>query len=258
MDLKLQSKLFIVGGATSGFGKAITIQLINEGAHVIGVARNEDKLLDLQKEYPKNLSIVAGDISEEETIDVLYDLVDEESLEGMVINAGGPPATRAVETTMAQWDDAYKGVLRWKIYMVNKFLQKFLDQNYGRILFIESQSVKQPVDNLVLSNSLRMAVVGFAKTLSQEIGKTGVTLNIMAPGFHMTPAAQRVIKKKSETEGMTLEEAQKAIEANISAKEMGKTEDFASLAAWLLSPHSQYINGQTITVDGGSVKGSFG
>lgn len=258
MDLSIKDKLFIVGGATSGFGKSITERLIAEGAKVFAVARKEDRLEDLKKRYAGQLEYIAGNISEDKTIDAIYKKTKDQEITGMVINAGGPPATQAIETTMKQWDEAYQSVLRWKIYMVKKFLPHFLENKYGRIVFIESASVKQPVDNLVLSNSLRMAVVGYVKTLSQEIGKTGVTLNIMAPGFHMTPAAERVIVKKSETENISFEEAKKAIEANIKAKEMGSTDDFAILGAWLLSPFSQYINGQTISVDGGIVKSSFG
>ena len=103
-----------------------------------------------------------------------------------------------------------------------------------------------------------MAVVGYVKTLSQEIARSGVTVTILAPGFHQTPAAERVVKKRSDSTGISLENAEKEILDTIPMNRMGATEDFGSLAAWLLSPHSSYISGQTISVDGGAVLGVFG
>jgi 3-oxoacyl-[acyl-carrier protein] reductase len=103
-----------------------------------------------------------------------------------------------LETNLDDWDTAYNSLLRWKVELIKALLPTFQNQNYGRIVFIESMSVKQPVANLVLSNSLRLAVVGFVKTLSQEVSKDGITVNILAPGFHDTPAAQRLFVKRSE------------------------------------------------------------
>lgn len=119
-------------------------------------------------------------------------------------------------------------------------------------------SVKQPVENLVLSNSLRLSVVGFVKTLSQEIADRGITLNILAPGYHDTQAMQRLFVKKSQVQNISVEEAGKQFEDEIKMGKMGNPDEFASLAIWLLSPHSRYITGQTISVDGGLIKSVFG
>ena len=133
-----------------------------------------------------------------------------------------------------------------------------IEHGYGRILFIESYTVKQPLDNLVLSNSLRVAVVGMAKTLSQEIARSGVTLNIIGPGFHNTPAIDRIYKKKAEQTGIPFDEVRATAIQQIPVGALGEAVDFASLAIWLLSPLSRFITGQTITVDGGAVKGIMG
>jgi 3-oxoacyl-[acyl-carrier protein] reductase len=159
---------------------------------------------------------------------------------------------------MEDWDRAYKQVLRWKVDLAHTFLPLFEKNNYGRYLFIESISVKQPVPNLVLSTSLRMAVTGFVKTLSDEIALKGITANVMAPGMHMTPALERVIRKSSEVNGISFEEAKEKIIDNIPVKKTGGVDDFGSLALWLLSPWSSYITGQTISVDGGAVRGAMG
>lgn len=258
MDLQLRDQLFLVGGATAGFGNAVARHLIGEGARVIAVARNPENLSEFASQFPEQVEAINGDITDSEMTDQIVEYIGDRRLDGMLVNAGGPPAKPALETTMEDWDLAWFTVARWKIDLVMKLIPKFRKQKYGRILFVESISVKQPVENLVLSNSIRMAVVGFAKTLSQEVGKEGITLNIMAPGFHETQAVKRVLNKKAETSGTTYEQIQQNLEKSIPVGRMGNADDFGSLAAWLLSPHSAYITGQTISVDGGVMGGSFG
>lgn len=254
MDLQLKNKRFIVSGATSGFGKAIAEALIKEGAHIIAIARGEEKLKALQSAAPTQVQIITGNISDSNIITQVVDAVEGKELHGMVVNAGGPPAKTVLETSLEDWDDAYKNILRWKVAITQAIVPKMIGQHYGRIVYIESSSVKQPLENLVLSNSLRVAVVGMVKTLSQEIAGTGVTLNILGPGSHNTPAIDRIYQKKSEQTGLPFEEVkQKAIQ-QIPVGALGEANDFASLALWLLSPMSRYVTGETITVDGGMVK----
>lgn len=254
MDLQLKDKLFIVGGATSGFGKAIAEALLEEGAYIISVARGEEKLQALKNRVPGRVETVAGDISDSTVIAQIVAAIDGRQVHGMVVNAGGPPAKTVLETTLEDWDTAYRSLLRWKVEITQAIVPLMMKQGYGRIVYIESVSVKQPLENLALSNSLRVAVVGMVKTLSQEIARSGVTLNILGPGSHNTPAINRIYTKKSEQTGLPFEEVRtKAIE-QIPVGALGEASDLASLALWLLSPLSRYITGQTITVDGGSVK----
>lgn len=255
MNLHLQSQLFIVGGATSGFGKAIAEALIAEGAQIIAVARGEEKLQALQQTAPGQVETLAADISEESVPGLLKEILGQRTLHGIVVNAGGPPAKTVLETSLQDWDEAYQKILRWKVALTQTFVPAMMEKGYGRMLFIESASVKQPLENLVLSNSLRVAVVGMVKTLSQEIARSGVTLNILGPGSHNTPAIDRIYHKKSEQTGLSFEEVKEKAVAQIPVGFLGEATDFASLALWLLSPYSRYITGQTITVDGGSVKG---
>ncbi|HTL10692.1 MAG TPA: SDR family oxidoreductase [Chitinophagaceae bacterium] len=258
MDLHIKDQLFVVGGATSGFGRAIALQLLQEGAHIIAVARSADQLSDLAAIAPNRVSTVATDVTSPELSDKIIASIANRSLHGVLINAGGPPAKTFMETTLEDWDNAYNTLLRWKVSLTKALLPLLQQQQYGRVLYIESSSVKQPLENLVLSNSLRLAVVGFVKTLSQEIAASGVTLNIMAPGSHDTPAIQRVYNKKAEQAGISPAAAREKGIQQIPVGRLGKADDFASLAAWLLSPAAGYITGQTITVDGGTVKSIFG
>lgn len=258
MDLNINNKLFIVCGASSGLGKGVATSLLAEQAKVIAIARDHVKLDKLAEEFPGLVEVVTGDITSRETMIAVMDKLGNRHLDGVCINAGGPPAKSFLETELEDWDQAYRIILKWKVEFTKLLLPLFRKQEYGRFLYIESESVKQPIENLVLSNSLRLSVIGFVKTLSQEIAHEGITLNVLAPGFHDTPAAQRLFVKRSEVENISLEQAREKYEKQIKVGRMGDTREFGMLAAWLLSPHSGYITGQTITVDGGAVKGTMG
>jgi 3-oxoacyl-[acyl-carrier protein] reductase len=257
MDLQIRDKLFIVTGASSGFGKAISLALAGEKARVIAVARGMEKLDELRAESP-DIETLSLDITLPESLDSLVETLGGRDVSGIVVNAGGPPAKAFLETDMGDWDQAYRTVLRWKVDLTKRILPFFEKNNYGRYVYIESVSVKQPVPNLVLSTSLRLAVTGFVKTFSDEIAHRGITANIMAPGFHMTPALERVIHKNSEVRGIPYEESIQQMLENVPVRKIGKLVDFASLAVWLLSPLSSYLTGQTISVEGGSVRGTMG
>jgi len=258
MDLKLKGQTFIVTGATSGFGRAVAEQLMEHEATVYGVARRGELLSELKYKYDSRFEYLEADITEEDTVDKIIDFIGVTQINGVFVNAGGPPAKSFIETDLTDWDKAYDSLLRWKVDLVKKLLPKFLDNNYGRILFLESSSVKQPIENLALSTSLRMAVVGMAKTLSQEVANKGITVNVLAPGAHNTQAIERLILKKSEIEGTTYDETKSLFEKNTKVGFMGEADDLASLSLWLLSPISKYITGQTISVSGGSIQGVFG
>jgi len=258
MDLKLDKQRFIVCGASSGFGEAIARQLINEGADVVLVARRGNLLRDKFSHYEDQTTIIEGSILYDDTLKKIEKSVQKKPFHGIVLNAGGPPTGTPLKTDMADWDAAWQLVMRWKIDLTLRLAPLLVENKYGRILFIESQSVKQPLPALTLSNSFRAGVVGFAKSLALEIADKGVTVNVLAPGSHETPAIERVIKNNSSLKGVSYDKAKEEMVANIPVKRMGKAEEIASLAAWLLSPHSGYVTGQTISHDGGSIQGIFG
>lgn len=258
MDLAIKNQLFLVGGATSGFGKAIATTIVQEGGKIIAVARNNEKLQDLKSTSPERVTTIAGDITQMNTIEEIIQTIGSAQIHGAMINAGGPPAKTFMETSAADWDTAYQNILRWKVLLTQQLVPLMKPHQYGRLLYIESSSVKQPLENLVLSNSLRLAVVGFVKTLSQEIARTGITLNILGPGSHDTPAIERLYNKKAEQTGLSAADAKQQGIQQIPLGRLGNPDDFASLATWLLSPASGYITGQTISVDGGMIKSIFG
>ncbi|MEM6317573.1 MAG: SDR family oxidoreductase [Bacteroidota bacterium] len=257
MYLQISNQLFIVGGATSGFGGAIAQKLVEEGANIIAVARTADKLKAFKKKYKKQVEVVTGDLTKPKTLTKLLKKVGDRHLAGALINAGGPPANPAMEATLEQWDGAYQSVLRWKVDLTKRLMPKLIDQNYGRLVFIESVSVKQPIPNLVLSNSIRMAVVGFVKTLSEEVVQHGVTMNIIGPGYHDTSAVDRIFNKRAEQTGKTAETVRAEFVNSMKIGHLGQPADLGELAVWLLSPSSRFVTGQTIVVDGGYMNGVY-
>lgn len=258
MDLEIRNKLFVIGGAGAGFGKAISEALAKEGAMVLAISRTEKKLIALKDSYPDNIQYLCLDIFAEDAQREILNEINGKELSGVLINAGGPPAGNFFEIDMKQWEEAWETVVKWKIALTKKIIPLFRRQQYGRLLYIESVSVKQPIKNLILSNALRPAILGFVKSLSQEVAKDGITANILAPGSHNTDALKRLFVKKSELEGIALEKVRAAWEKEIPVGRMAEAGEIASIALWLLSLLSRYVTGQTITHDGGVVKGIFG
>ena len=257
MDLQIAQQTFIVCGATSGFGHATAKALLKEGATVIGIARHTDKLKKLAEIHKQNFIPLTGDLTTQKTIDEVASEARKHDIDGILINSAGPPAKSFAETRIEDWDTAYQNLLRWKVDLTQKLIPHFTKKEYGRIVYIESASVKQPIENLVLSTSIRLAIVGMMKTLSQEISGQNITVNTIAPGSHETPAIERLIKKKSETDGLSYDDARQKMINNIPAKKMGDPEKLGTLAAWLLSPLSEFVTGQVYALEGGNVKSTL-
>jgi 3-oxoacyl-[acyl-carrier protein] reductase len=130
-------------------------------------------------------------------------------------------------------------------------------KGYGRFVYLESASIKQPIENLVLSNTMRMAVAGFVKTISGEMAGKGITFNMLAPGFHETDAVKRIFVNKAKMTGQSAEEIKQGMIKNTPVQKMGDPNDLASLALWLLSPRAGFVTGHVYTLDGGIVKGNL-
>jgi len=258
MDIRLDDKFFIVTGASSGFGEAIARKLIAEGASVLAVARSSEKLEKLKVDCGSKLETMIQDVTADNFPERLVDRINGRIPSGMVVNAGGPPSGGFFDTSPESWIKAYNDLVSWKVKILSKLVPLFIQAGYGRIVMIESVSVKQPVDGLILSNTFRPAIVGMARTLATEIAGFGITINILAPGYHETAAMQRLFIRKSNELGISLDDARRQFIADTGMGKMGNPVDFAELAVWLLSPSSGFITGQVISVAGNLVKGILG
>ncbi|MEM7571492.1 MAG: SDR family oxidoreductase [Bacteroidota bacterium] len=254
MDLQIKNKLIAVGGATAGLGRAIAEQLLAEGAQVIGIARSHDQLQAMAEQWDGRFEGFRADFTDNEDVDRLIKKLDESAVYGICFNAGGPPPKPLLETDMEAWDAAYQLTLRWKIKLAKSLLPGMLQRQAGRMVFVESVSIKQPINNLVLSNAFRAAVAGFVRSLANENGGQGVTFNIVAPGYHATHRITAVLQQAADLQGISLQEAEAQFVEQVPVGALGEPADLASLVAWLMSSNSRYLTGQTITVDGGLVR----
>jgi 3-oxoacyl-[acyl-carrier protein] reductase len=258
MELNLKDRFFVVTGASSGFGEAILRQLVGEGARVLAVARRTSLLHGLAAELGSLCEILSADVMMEDFPDQLNEKLNGRIPDGILLNAGGPPAGSFLEISPETWIRSFHDIFLWKAALLKIMIPLFTQRKYGRILIIESVSVKQPVEGLILSNSLRPAVVGMARSLADEVSADGITINILAPGYHETNAMKRLFKRKSEVSGLSEEEASEMFAKETGMNKLGNPADFAKLAVWLLSEHSSFVTGQVISVAGNQVKGIFG
>ena len=176
-------------------------------------------------------------------------------LDVLVANTGGPPTGTHETLTLEDWDRATALLLRSTVELVGAALPGMKERGWGRVLVVTSVAVKQPVDNLMLSNSLRGAVTGYAKTLAGEVAGTGVTVNTILPGFTATERILELNRANAEREGVPLDEVRARLEASIPLGRLAEPEEFAALAAFLASERAAYITGAALAVDGGWLRG---
>ena len=255
--MNIKNQTFLITGVTSGFGKATAEHLMNDGARVIGVARTEKSLTEMALQFKSSFVPICGDVTHSETLQKVSKIAIQNDVSGVFVNAGGPPAKKFEETNLEDWDNAYRNLLRWKVELTHALLPHFKSKQYGRWVYLESASVKQPIENLVLSTSIRLSVVGMMKTLSQEMAGNGITFNIIAPGSHQTPAIDRLIQKIADQQGISFQQAKTTFINKQPTGGLGKSEGLGALATWLLSPHSEFVNGQVYAIEGGTLKGNI-
>jgi len=260
MELGLTGKTAFVSGASSGIGEAIAHSLAAEGVKLAICARRTEELnrvaADIKNRYKTEVHVIPADLSQEQDIIRAVAAAHKTlgSIDILVCNTGGPPAMRFLDTEQSHWDSAYKLLLTSAVGLARGFLPGMIEKRWGRLIFMTSIAVKQPVDNLILSNSIRSAVTGLAKSLSCETAGSGITANCVLTGFTLTDRVDYLAKKTMESEGITHEKALEKWTAEIPARRMGQPCEVAALVAFLASCQAAYITGQSIAVDGGWIK----
>lgn len=262
MDFGLKDKKAIILAASKGLGKAAAMALAKEGCHVAICARTPETLQQtaeaIQKEANVNVFARPVDVHDGQALNVfLQESIS--ALQGvdiLVTNAGGPPVKNFEESTDEEWHYWFDVTFMSVVRSIKNVLPAMKAQKYGRIINITSISVKAPVERLIYSNALRLAVVGLAKSLSIELGEFGITVNNVAPGYHLTDGLERIIRKRVE-EGESREAILKQWENTVPVKRIGQPNDLASLITFLASEQASYISGTTIQVDGGRYCGTL-
>ncbi len=260
MDLGLKNKVALVTASSRGLGRAVAEELAAEGASLIICSRKQEAIdrvaQEIQTPTGSKVFGVGADVSNADDVARLVNAGIEQfgRIDILVTNAGGPPAGPFESFTLEQWEAATRLLLHSAIELARHVLPGMKERRWGRILNITSIAVKQPVDNLILSNSLRAAVTGFARTLANEVAQSGITVNNIMPGYTRTERVEELSRMMAEKEGITPEEFVARWEQEIPMRRIGTPSEFAALAAFLVSERASYITGTSVPVDGGWIK----
>jgi 3-oxoacyl-[acyl-carrier protein] reductase len=260
MDLGLRGKVAIVAAASSGLGKAVAEELAAEGASLVLCARGEERLRRVCEAIAAASGVdvlpVVADVAVLDDVHRLAKVAIAEHgrVDILVNNNGGPPAGVFEEQGPDVWEDAFRLTLRSAVELTRAVLPGMKERRWGRILNVTSIAVKQPVDRLMLSNSLRAAVTGFARTLANEVAHFGITVNNLLPGFTKTERLEELAGNIANNEGIAEDAVYERWAAEIPTGRIASPEEFAALAVFLASERASYITATSITVDGGWVR----
>ena len=260
MDLGLKNKVALVAASSRGLGRAVAEELAAEGTSLVLCARDAQALAETSSAIVSNsgaqVLAVPADVAVGSDVKRVVDSGIERfgRIDILVTNAGGPPAGKFESITAEQWEQAVRLTLYSAIELARQVLPGMKERGWGRILNITSIAVKQPVENLMLSNSLRAGVTGFARTLANEVATAGITVNNIMPGYTRTERVEELAVMMAEKQGISSAEFKAKWEQEIPMKRLGEPREFAALAAFLVSERASYITGVSVQVDGGWIR----
>ncbi|HMF28211.1 MAG TPA: SDR family oxidoreductase [Candidatus Cybelea sp.] len=256
MDLGIRGRTALVTGASAGIGAAVALALAREGVRLAAAARNAERLDAVVREAKRTGASDAAafplDLSDPDSIAMALELLAREfgDVDIVVLNGGGPKPGRFTEMSLTDWDGAYQLLVRGMLSVLENLVPGMRARKWGRVLALTSTSVKQPIDTLVLSNAFRTALVSALRTLAVEVAPDGVTVNCIATGRIDTDRLRKLYGDDREQ----LRQAAREIPIG----RIATPQEFAPTAAFLCSEPARYLTGQTISVDGGLVRGLFG
>jgi 3-oxoacyl-[acyl-carrier protein] reductase len=261
MDLGLKDKVALVAGGSMGLGLAVAKTLSKEGARVAICALDDPYLPQAREEIIKETGgeviAIPADVTDAEQAKNFVRSAMEHfgTLDILVNNAGGPPSKPFFDIDDDLWEFGFRLNLMSTIIMTREAIPVMKDKRWGRIINMTSISVKQPIDGLILSNTIRSGVIGFAKSLSNELAPFNITVNSVCPSYTMTERVREVSRTVAAREGTTPEAIIKRWESEIPMGRLGKPEELAGLVTFLASEIAGFITGAAIQIDGGYYKG---
>jgi len=263
MDLKLLGKSALITGSSRGLGFAIALKLAEEGCKITINGRSEENLTKAAEEIRgrtgTDVGIIPGDVTDsqfpKELVQKTISLYG--GLDLLVTNAGGPPAGSFESFDDNTWQHAVDLSFLSHVRIIREALPYLRKSECPSVLTMTSYSVKQPIPNLILSNSIRSATIGLTKTLALELGGDGIRFNSILPGWTKTERVIELLSYRAKTNNTTVEEEIQKQAMNSPLGRMATPEEFANAAVFLLSPAASYITGVMLTVDGGMYKGTY-
>ncbi|MCH8325503.1 MAG: SDR family oxidoreductase [Bacteroidetes bacterium] len=261
MYLGISRKSALITAASKGIGRAIAEEFVAEGVKVAICSRNKEHLLKTSDEIKNKFGVevlwCVCDLSKRKDIENTINVVNKEfdGIDILVNNCGGPPQGNFQDFEEDDWQNAIDQVFLSAITATKLVVPKMMEKEWGRIINITSITVKQPVDDLILSNAIRTGLVGLTKSLSNELGKYNITVNNVAPGYTLTNRVYEIAVSKAKEMNTSHEEILFEIAKSIPMNRLAAPEEIATLVVFLASMKASYITGCTIPVDGGFVKG---
>jgi 3-oxoacyl-[acyl-carrier protein] reductase len=261
MDLGIRGRVALVAASSKGLGRASAEALAAEGVSLVLCARGSDALAAtaqaIRDAHDVPVTTVVADVSEPAGVAAVLDaaLRAHGHVDILVTNAGGPPPGLFAQHDDAAWAQAIRTTLHSVIGLARGVLPGMTARGWGRIVNVTSIAAKQPVDGLILSNTVRAAVTGFARTLANEVATHGITVNNVMPGFTRTERVETLATRAAEDRGIPLADAYAHWEHEIPMRRMGTPAEFGAMVAFLCSAHASYTTGASIPVDGGWIRG---
>jgi len=262
MDLGLTGKTALVTAASKGLGKAAAMELARQGAQVALCARSdrtETAAAEIRAATGATVHALRADVSRREDVDRVVSQAIERlgHLDILILNAGGPPPGSFLAFGPEDWEAAVRLTVMSTVYLCYAAVPHMVARGEGSIVATQSFTVKQPLDNLVLSNALRMAVIGLVKSLACELGPKGIRVNSINPGWTWTERVEQLVTDRSTRNKTSIAEETSRITREIPLGRMGTVEEYGRAIAWLASPAASYIHGHALFFDGGAVRAAL-
>ena len=257
MKIDLAGKKALVGGSSKGIGLGIATELANSGASVCLMARNESRLKQIVDQLPNssNHSYLVVDFSKFEDYKIKIEkYVKNNQVDILINNTQGPPAGNSLSKNIDSYQEAFDLLFKSVVHTTSLVIPGMQKNKWGRIINVTSISVKEPLNYLVLSNSIRSAVVAWAKSLSVDLGPDGITVNSILTGYFDTERIKELNKEKSKSLNISETEVLEKMKSLVPASRLGRPEEYGYLISFLSSDNAAYINGASIPIDGGLLK----
>lgn len=259
MDLGLTGKAVLVTAASKGLGKAAAMEFARNGARLALCARSEavDEAADeIRRATGATVHALRADVSRQDEVDRLAASALERlgQIDILILNAGGPPPGSFLELGPQDWEAATRLTLWSAVYLCYAVVPHMIERGHGSIVATQSISVRQPLDNLILSNALRLAVIGLMKSLANELGPKGIRVNSINPGWTRTGRVDQLLSSRAARNRTSAEEEEARITRGIPLGRMGTVEEYGRAVAWLASPAASYIHGHALSFDGGAIQ----
>jgi len=257
MKIDLSGKKALVGGSSKGIGLGIAKQLAESGASVCLMARNESRLKEIVDQLPNssNHSYLVVDFSKFEEYKIkIEEYTKDNQVDILVNNTQGPPAGNSLSKNIDSYQEAFDLLFKSVVHTTSLVIQNMQKNKWGRIINVTSVSVKEPLNYLVLSNSIRSAVVAWGKSLSVDLGSDGITVNSILTGYFDTERIKELNKEKSKSLNISETEVLNKMKSLVPASRLGQPKEYGYLISFLSSDNASYINGASIPIDGGLLK----